>query len=106
MNKKPTLLKMAPAEPLAVDPVCHMQVAPSTAAGGHHDHDGVRYFFCGPSCRIRFAADPVKYVGGGGGRHEMHAHTAPEPPQAPPAPEGTVYFCPMDPEVRQPRPGS
>jgi Cu+-exporting ATPase len=43
-----------------VDPVCGMTVAAEHAAHDY-DHDGVRYVFCGPGCRERFAADPAAY---------------------------------------------
>jgi Cu+-exporting ATPase len=26
------------------------------------EHGGTRYYFCGPGCRDRFAADPERYV--------------------------------------------
>ena len=84
------MLKMA-ASAMVTDPVCGMTIDPSRAAG-HHDFEGTRYFFCNPSCLARFQADPHKYLGG-----------TTEPIDAP---EGTVYFCPMHPEVRQDHPGS
>jgi Cu+-exporting ATPase len=92
--------------PLVTDPVCGMRIDPATAAGGHYDHDGTRYYFCNPSCRTRFAADPAKYLApsGTGDHAHGHHHGGAHPPVA--APAGTLYFCPMDPEVRQDRPGS
>ena len=40
-----------------LDPVCGMTVDPATA---QHtlEHDGATIYFCGPSCRTAFAADP------------------------------------------------
>ncbi|MBL8287826.1 MAG: copper-translocating P-type ATPase [Rubrivivax sp.] len=38
--------------------------------------------------------------------HEHHAAPAPAPAPAQPAPQGTIYTCPMHPEIRQDRPGS
>jgi P-type Cu+ transporter len=80
-----------PAAALVSDPVCGMKVDPATAKhrGSHDGHD---YFFCSARCRERFAAEPEKFLSPG------------EPPPAVPA--GTVYTCPMHPEVRQPGPGS
>ncbi|MDX6771062.1 MAG: heavy metal translocating P-type ATPase [Elusimicrobiota bacterium] len=76
-----------------LDPVCGMTVDPATAKGGRHEHGGKTYHFCSASCRTRFAADPGKYL-------------EPEPPAAAPAaPAGTIYTCPMHPEVRQEGPG-
>ena len=48
---------------LATDPVCHMQVDPSTAAA-MRDHEGRNYFFCAVGCAEAFEADPVKYLEG------------------------------------------
>jgi YHS domain-containing protein/uncharacterized membrane protein YraQ (UPF0718 family) len=51
----------------AVDPVCGMTV--DVASAEHTaDHDGVRYVFCGPGCRDRFAADPAASLA------EQHVH--------------------------------
>ena len=73
-----------------VDPVCGMTIEESDAVGSHV-HDGVRYFFCATSCLERFKADPRAFV---------------QPAAAPPAATpGTIYFCPMDPEIRQIGPG-
>ena len=76
----------------AIDPVCGMTVSPPGA--GSHEHDGARYYFCSRSCLTHFKADPGAFLKPG----------AASP--ATPAPAGTEYFCPMDPEVRQNRPGS
>ncbi len=74
------------------DPVCGMMVDPATAKH-RHEHGGKTYYFCAARCRERFMADPVRYL---------------EPKTAPPAdavPPGTIYTCPMDPEIRQVGPG-
>ena len=88
------------------DPVCGMQV--SATSPRHLDHHGMRYWFCGDGCRSKFQSDPDKYLGSAapsrakhghahhGGRHE---HMSSE------APTGTIYTCPMHPEVRQIGPG-
>jgi Cu+-exporting ATPase len=73
------------------DPVCGMIVDPATAKH-HAEHADKTYHFCSAGCRTKFAADPETYL-------------APQQP-AKPAPEGTVYTCPMHPEVRQIGPGS
>ncbi|HVL67070.1 MAG TPA: heavy metal translocating P-type ATPase [Vicinamibacterales bacterium] len=93
-KKKPTLLKMAQPQ-LVTDPVCGMRIDPATAAGTW-EYQGTRYYFCNPSCLTRFQADPAKYL-------DPATAKSMEPP---PAPAGTTYFCPMDPEVRQDHPGS
>jgi Cu+-exporting ATPase len=75
-----------------------MSIDPHTAKGGSHVHEGHTYYFCNPKCREKFQAEPRKYVS---------PVPAPAPTPAPtPAPSGTVYICPMDPEVRQDHPGA
>jgi uncharacterized protein len=44
----------------ARDPVCGMSVDRGRALS--LEHDGKRYYFCGPGCRDRFAADPERYA--------------------------------------------
>ena len=81
------------------DPVCGMTVA---ADSPHFlTHEGERYVFCSPSCRTKFAADPAKYLS------PVGRANAPlmEPASSDPPPAGTVYTCPMHPEVRQDHPG-
>ena len=73
---------------LATDPVCGMRVDPATAKH-RFAYQGQDYFFCGARCRERFEAEPEKFL------------QAREP-----APAGTIYTCPMHPEVRQAGPGS
>ncbi|WNG29326.1 heavy metal translocating P-type ATPase [Cystobacter fuscus] len=85
------------AEPeayLPKDPVCGMSVNPNAPKGGTHVHEVKTYFFCNPKCRERFAAEPQKF---------LVPQAAPEPVEAPP---GTMWICPMDPEVRQDHPGA
>jgi Cu+-exporting ATPase len=72
------------------DPVCGMTVDPATAKY-RHSYKGEDYFFCAERCRSRFAADPEKFL---------------QPQAQEEMPEGTVYTCPMHPEVRQIGPGS
>jgi Cu+-exporting ATPase len=79
---------------MAIDPVCGMKVDPHTATL-KADHAGRTYYFCAPGCRSKFIADPAKYL-------EADGAKAP----AEPVPEGTIYTCPMHPEIRQVGPGS
>ena len=79
------------------DPVCGMTVDP--AATAHHaDHAGRTYHFCSAGCRSRFLAEPDRYVG------QQAAQTPPAP--AAENPPGTVWTCPMHPEIRAPHPGA
>ena len=50
-------LRQEPANTV-VDPVCGMNVDPSTAAD-RFLHEGVTYWFCAGGCRRRFEADPA-----------------------------------------------
>ena len=76
-----------------VDPVCGMAVDPMTDIA--HGHAGETYYFCSAGCRAKFAVDPTKYLGA----------PAPMPEQAS-SPQGTVWTCPMHPEIRRAEPGS
>jgi Cu+-exporting ATPase len=79
--------------PRAIDPVCGMKVDPEAAAHRTQWH-GRPFFFCCAGCKAKFEADPEKYL-------------APKPAEPPPAaPAGTIYTCPMHPEVRQVGPGA
>jgi Cu+-exporting ATPase len=74
------------------DLVCGMTVDPTTSKH-RFDYRGETYHFCSSGCRTKFAADPVSYL---------------EKDSKPKAavPEGTIYTCPMHPEIRQVGPGS
>ena len=39
------------------DPVCHMDIDPSRAAG-RSEHEGTEYYFCSTGCKLDFDADP------------------------------------------------
>ena len=83
------------------DPVCGMDVNPDSAAG-KYEHEGATYFFCNPGCLQKFRAQPARYLSG------ASAPSAPLVSLGTPKPtsESADYTCPMDPEVRQPGPGS
>ena len=84
-------------EAVAIDPVCGMAVDPQKTP--HRDeYQRQIYYFCSASCRTKFIADPQRYLG-----TEAKA-PAPMPPE--PMPKGTIYTCPMHPEIRQVGPGS
>jgi Cu+-exporting ATPase len=84
-----------------------MQVA--TSSPRHADHRGTRYWFCCDGCRGKFQADPEKYLEKAEPARaaHSHAHRGHDHAQAVPgkAPAGTIYTCPMHPEVRQVGPG-
>ena len=99
-NKPPPERRAGPTSELlltsdtSIDPVCGMSVDPSHAAGSVV-HDGKTYSFCSKSCQQKFLADPAKF-------------TANNLQSASPLPStgGTIYTCPMHPEVRQDHPGT
>src|SRR5438309_1346647 len=97
----------------SIDPVCGMTVE----AGSPHqaEHDGQHFGFCSAACRAKFVNDPMRYSAGTSKAHGLGLHAqqrplsttqakAPASPQAE-APPGTIYTCPMHPEVRQIGPG-
>ena len=81
----------AAVESMAIDPVCGMKVNPRTASH-HAEVAGRTWYFCAARCREKFIADPQAYMAG----------------KAAPAatPAGTLYTCPMHPEVEQVGPGA
>ena len=76
------------------DPVCGMMVDPHTTQH-KAEHAGRPYYFCSAGCHAKFLAEPERYL-------DPAATAA----KAEPVPEGTVYTCPMHPEIRQVGPGS
>jgi Cu+-exporting ATPase len=80
---------------VAIDPVCGMKVDRATAEH-RFSYNGQDYFFCSARCRERFAAEPEKFLK----TREAESKSEFE------APAGTIYTCPMHPEVRQIGPGS
>ncbi|WP_315831228.1 heavy metal translocating P-type ATPase [Bradyrhizobium prioriisuperbiae] len=74
-----------------VDPVCRMTVDPATSKH-RFDYHGHTYYFCSAGCRTKFATAPERYLN--------------KTVQQADVPEGTMYTCPMHPEIRQIGPGS
>ena len=74
-----------------IDPVCGMTVDPHKTPH-RAEYAGHLYYFCAAGCRTKFVADPVRYLGG---------VKNPEPVL-----EGTIFTCPMHPEIRQLGPGA
>ena len=76
----------------AIDPVCGMSVDPHTAKH-RAEHQGHPYYFCSAGCHEKFIADPQRY---------LDKQSAPDDE----VPAGTIYTCPMHPEVQQIGPGN
>src|SRR4051812_30886632 len=69
-----------------------MTVDPHTAKH-RADYRGHPYYFCSAGCKTKFTAAPQKYL-------------SKEKKEIEPAAEGTIYTCPMHPEIRQTGPGA
>jgi Cu+-exporting ATPase len=75
------------------DPVCGMTVNPATTPYRYQHQDRI-YYFCSADCRTKFATHPTGYL-------KSKTTTSSQS-----VPEGTIYTCPMHPEIRQVGPGS
>jgi len=74
------------------DPVCGMEVNPGEAAGSL-THGGQTYYFCSTHCLEKFRSGGEKYAIKSTGK--LGAVAA-----------GSLYTCPMHPEVRSNKPGA
>ena len=95
---------------LVKDVVCHMDVDPAKAAGSA-EYQGKTYYFCSPRCVERFNAAPEKYLASKAPAAQL-VQLGEILPEKQPAAETTgqqqrtvTYVCPMDPEVRENKPG-
>ena len=77
------------------DPVCGMTV--TTESPHKAEHVGRPYWFCSAGCRTKFLTEPQKYLA---------PVVWPAEPTPAAAAAGTVYTCPMHPEIRQGHPGN
>ena len=77
-----------------MDPVCGMNVTQQSP--NQHDHRGRTYYFCSAGCKTKFATDPERY---------LSPKQDPVAFEASKIAEGTIYTCPMHPEIRQDHPG-
>ena len=77
------------------DPVCGMNVTKQTPH--QHEHSGKPYYFCSTGCKTKFIAEPQRYL--------QPAPAAVTAPKAVEPASGTIYTCPMHPEIRQDHPG-
>ena len=77
----------------AKDPVCGMMVDTATAKHSSTFAEQV-FYFCSSKCQEKFTAEPAKFTG----RQAASGNA--------PARTGTVYTCPMHPEIRRDAPGT
>ena len=61
----------------------------------HTEHDGRTRYFCSAKCRSLFSAEPARYV-----------QSSPSERPTTEATPGTIYTCPMHPEIRQDHAGN
>ncbi|WP_286901600.1 heavy metal translocating P-type ATPase [Vreelandella sedimenti] len=73
------------------DPVCGMDVDPHTSRH-RANHAGKTWYFCSEKCQDKFAAKPDAYI-----EPSKQSQTS--------VPSGSIYTCPMHPEVRREGPG-
>lgn len=86
---------------LVKDPVCGMTVDPARAV--HRlNQGGATYHFCSAKCLDRFRADPDHYLNPPGTDAAVQSRASGSPEAA----QGTVWTCPMHPEIRRAGPGS
>ena len=79
------------------DPVCGMQVETGNAKH-RYELGETTYFFCSARCLDKFEADPDRYLNPGA--------SGPVPGTDTQVTDGTIWTCPMHPEIRRTEPGS
>jgi Cu+-exporting ATPase len=81
---------------IVTDPACGMNVDTRTAQY-RYELAGTPYFFCSAPCLEKFKADPDRYLN--------PAVQGPAMGSLPEASQGTIWTCPMHPEIRRNGPG-
>ena len=110
---------MTAAKTTAIDPVCGMTVDPAESQSS--THEGVEHFFCSPSCKRKFDAEPQAVLARraakdremgseGDGEHSCCGHAGGSSSKATGQNSGNIdptaiYTCPMHPEIEQRGPG-
>lgn len=80
-----------------VDPVCRMALD-KPLKDLSYEHQEQTFYFCSRDCLEKFKSDPQQFF-------EKKSTIRKQASTEPPAASGTVYTCPMHPEVRQDGPG-
>ncbi len=91
-----------PVEQTLKDPVCGMTVI---AQSPHmFNYKGKPVYFCSAGCKTKFVADPAKFAD----KDLSATNAAPEAKsiQTDPVPAGSIYICPMHPEIQQDHAGA
>jgi len=98
LEKGEVAVRVLPVVPLAdpndqaVDPICGMNVDPSTALSAQRD--GATYYFCCEHCRAKFLSGD-----------DSPASNLPADPSLSGSTSAAPYFCPMCPGVESQQPG-
>lgn len=90
-------------KPILKDPVCGMTVTDQSPNVFSYKRKPI--YFCSAGCKIKFSANPIKYLATDSSSEttivEETKSTTSEP-----VPTGTIYTCPMHPEIRQDHAGA
>ncbi len=78
-----------------IDPVCGMNVDPSSAAASV-EFEGKTYYFCSKGCAKKFSQNPASFL-----KHQASTEIK-KTPEA----DTQIYTCPMHPQIEQLGPGS
>ena len=86
---------------VVTDPVCGMKVDTRTAQH-RYELAGATYYFCSARCLDKFKANPDSYLNPA---DKDPAVNSPAMGALPQAAEGTIWTCPMHPQIRRDAPG-
>ncbi|MDH1707341.1 heavy metal translocating P-type ATPase [Acinetobacter johnsonii] len=95
------------------DPVCGMKITQDSTY--HHEYEAKKYYFCSQKCQSKFISDPKLYILNLEkskniektiGHHHSSNNSSLVPINQKNIDNGTLYTCPMHPEIRQDHPGN
>lgn len=95
------------------DPVCGMNITQDSTY--HHEYEAKKYYFCSQKCQSKFISDPKLYILNLEKSKNIektigHLHSSNNSSLVPinqkNIDNGTLYTCPMHPEIRQDHPGN
>ena len=92
------------ASQLLKDPVCGMTVTEQSAH--QQEHSGKRYYFCSAGCKTKFNANPAQFTTTKLAEVQKIAVAKTGMATQQSGQKGTIYTCPMHPEIRQNQPGN
>lgn len=83
------------------DPVCGMSTADKKTFL-QYEHEGKKYFFCSQACLEKFRREPEKYLQ----KAPAESLLLIGEKETTGLPKGSIYTCPMHPEIREDKPGA